>query len=311
MPDVAAIPLVPERFDADRFVLDCRGRALDCRPGRPVGAHVMGILNVTPDSFSDGGQYFDADDAVARAVEMRDEGAAIIDVGGESTRPAGSVYGEGAAKVAIEEELDRVLPVIEGIADRLPDTFISIDTYKPEVARAALEAGAHIVNDITGLRHYPETAEIAAEYGAPLVVMHSLGRPGAMPHTHDYDDVTGDVKDTLTEALSIAEAAGVPHIITDPGFGFGKTTEENLRLINRVDELLALERPVLVGISRKSTIGAVLSTNDEPAPIGERLYGSLGATAVAVMRGATLVRVHDVRPTVEMLRAMGATLQAR
>jgi len=311
MPDVAAIPLVPERFNADRFVLDCRGRALDCRPGRPVGAHVMGILNVTPDSFSDGGQYFDADDAVARAVEMRDEGAAIIDVGGESTRPAGSVYGEGAAKVAIEEELDRVLPVIEGIADRLPDTFISIDTYKPEVARAALEAGAHIVNDITGLRHYPETAEIAAEYGAPLVVMHSLGRPGAMPHTHDYDDVTGDVKDTLTEALSIAEAAGVPHIITDPGFGFGKTTEENLRLINRVDELLALERPVLVGISRKSTIGAVLSTNDEPTPIGERLYGSLGATAVAVMRGATLVRAHDVRPTVEMLRAMGATLQAR
>ena len=311
MPDVAAIPLVPERFDADRFVLDCRGRALDCRPGQPVGAHVMGILNVTPDSFSDGGQYFDADDAVARAVEMHDEGAAIIDVGGESTRPAGSVYGEGAAQVAIEEELDRVLPVIEGIADRLPDTFISIDTYKPEVARAALEAGAHIVNDITGLRHYPETAEIAAEYGAPLVVMHSLGRPGAMPHTHDYDDVTGDVKDTLTEALSIAEAAGVPHIITDPGFGFGKTTEENLRLINRVDELLALERPVLVGISRKSTIGAVLSTNDEPAPIGERLYGSLGATAVAVMRGATLVRVHDVRPTVEMLRAMGATLQAR
>lgn len=311
MPDVDFDALVPERFDAERFVLDCRGRALDCRPGQSLGAHVMGILNVTPDSFSDGGKYFDADDAVARAVEMFEEGAAIIDVGGESTRPAGSVYGEGAAKVAFEEELDRVIPVIEGIADRLPDTLISIDTYKPEVARAALEAGAHIVNDITGLRHYPETADVAAEHGAPLVVMHSLGRPGAMPHTHDYGDVTGEVKDSLTEALSIAEAAGVPHIITDPGFGFGKTKAENLRLINRVDELLALERPVLVGISRKSTIGAVLGTTDEPAPIGERLYGSLGATAVAVMRGATLVRTHDVRPTVEMLRAMGATLQER
>ena len=311
MPDVASDALAPERFNAERFVLDCRGRALDCRPGQPLGAHVMGILTVTPDSFSDGGQYVDADDAVARAAEMVEEGAAIIDVGGESTRPAGSVYGEGAAKVAVDEELDRVIPVIEGIADCLPDALISIDTYKPEVARAALEAGAHIVNDITGLRHYPETADVAAEYDAPLVVMHSLGWPGAMPHTHDYDDVTGEVKDSLTEALSIAEAAGVPHIITDPGFGFGKTTAENLRLINRVDELLALERPVLVGISRKSTIGAVLGTTDEPAPLGERLYGSLGATAVAVMRGATLVRTHDVRPTVEMLRAMGATLQER
>jgi len=311
MLDSARISLDTDAFDADRFVLDCRGRSLDCRPGQPVGAHVMGILNVTPDSFSDGGQFLDTDDAVARAAEMFDEGAAIIDVGGESTRPAGSVYGEGAAQVAREEELDRVIPVIEGIVERVPEALISIDTYKPEVARAALAAGAHIVNDITGLRHEPETADVAAEYGAPLVVMHSLGRPGAMPHTHDYDDVTGDVKDSLASSLSIAEAAGVPHIITDPGFGFGKTVEENLRLINRVDALLALDRPVLVGISRKSTIGAVLGTTDDPAPIGDRLYGSLGATAVAVLRGATLVRTHDVRPTMEMLRALGTTLQAR
>jgi dihydropteroate synthase len=270
----------------------------------------MGILNVTPDSFSDGGQFVDTGDAVARAAEMFDEGAAIIDVGGESTRPAGSVYGEGAAQVAREDELNRVIPVIEGIVNRVPEALISIDTYKPEVARAALDAGAHIVNDITGLRHYPETADVSAKYGAPLVVMHSLGRPGAMPHTHDYDDVAGDVKESLAASLSLAEAAGVPHIITDPGFGFGKTVEENLRLINRVDALLGLDRPVLVGISRKSTIGTVLGTPDEPVPIGERLFGSLGATAVAVMRGATLVRTHDVRPTVEMLRAVGATLQA-
>jgi dihydropteroate synthase len=311
MPEPASDVLSPDRFDADRFVLDCRGRPLDSRPGQPIGAHTMGILNVTPDSFSDGGQFLDADDAVARAQEMVDEGAAIIDVGGESTRPAGSVYGEGAAQVAREEELDRVIPVIEGIVERVPEVLISIDTYKPEVAQAALEAGAHIVNDITGLRHHPETADVAAEYGAPLVVMHSLGRPGAMPHTHDYDDVTGDVKESLESSLSIAEAAGVPHIVTDPGFGFGKTVEENLRLINRVDALLALDRPVLVGISRKSTIGAVLGTPDAPAPLGERLFGSLGATAVAVLRGATIVRTHDVRPTVEMLRALGATVQAR
>lgn len=306
----ASAPLSPDAYDAEQFVLDCRGRTLDCRPGNAAmnGAHVMGILNVTPDSFSDGGQFLDADDAIARAGEMLDEGAAIIDVGGESTRPSGSVYGEGAAKVAREEELGRVLPVIEGIRTRYPDALISIDTYKPEVARAALEAGAHLINDITGLRHHPETADVAAEMGAPLIVMHSLGRPGAMPHTYDYDDVTADVTSTLTDAVSIAKEAGVRHLITDPGFGFGKTVEENLRLINTVDELLALGYPVLVGISRKSTIGAVLGTDDEPAPIGERLYGSLGATAVAVMRGATLVRTHDVRPTVEMLRAMGATL---
>jgi dihydropteroate synthase len=308
-PPVAA--LIPDRFDARRFVLDCGGRPLDCRPGQPMGAHVMGILNVTPDSFSDGGQFLDAADAVARAEDMFEEGAAIIDVGGESTRPAGSVYGEGAAKVAREEELDRVLPVIEGIAERVPEALISIDTYKPDVARAALEAGAHIVNDITGLRHHPETAEVAAEYGAPLVVMHSLGRPGAMPHTHDYADVTSEVKASLETSLSTAEKAGVPHIIVDPGFGFGKTVAENLRLINQVNDFLALDRPVLIGISRKSTIGAVLGTVDEPAPIPERLYGSLGATAVAVLRGATLVRAHDVRPTVEMLRALGATLQER
>ena len=299
-----------DTYDAERFVLDCRDRTLDCRPGNPNlhGAHVMGILNVTPDSFSDGGQFLDADDAIARAGEMLDEGAAIIDVGGESTRPAGSVYGEGASAVAIEEELDRVLPVIHGIRDRFPEALISIDTYKPDVARAALEAGAHIINDITGLRHYPETADVAAEMGAPLVVMHSLGRPGAMPHTHDYDDVTTDVKDTLTDAVSIANDAGVRHIVTDPGFGFGKTAEENLRLINTVDALLDLGYPVLVGISRKSTIGAVLGREDDPAPTGERLYGSLGATAVAILRGATIVRTHDVQPTVEMLTVMGATL---
>jgi dihydropteroate synthase len=316
MPDPASVPagpFDPEAYPEDRFVLDCRGRSLDCRPGSPAvdGAHVMGILNVTPDSFSDGGKYVEVEDAVDRAAEMLNEGAAIIDVGGESTRPAGSVYGEGAAQVKADEELDRVLPVVEAIARRFPEALISIDTYKPPVARAAVEAGAHIINDITGLRHFPETAEVAAETGAPIVVMHSVGEPGALTHARTYDDVTDDVEDGVRSSVAIAEEAGVEHIVTDPGFGFGKSHAENLRLLNTVDRLVDLGRPVLVGISRKSTIGAVLGGEGDPEPVGERLYGTLGATAVAVMRGATLVRTHDVAATTEMLAVLGATMRER
>jgi len=296
-----------EAFDGDRFVLDCRGKRLDCRPGIPEGAHVMGILNVTPDSFSDGGRYIRVDDALRRAGEMVKEGAAIIDVGGESTRPRGAVYGEGAAAVPAEVERKRVIPVIEGIRSRFPEVLVSIDTYKPEVARAALDAGAHIVNDITGLRFGPEMATIAAEYGAPLVVMHSLGKPGALPHATGYRDVVQEVYEALKTAVTTAEQAGVAHVVTDPGFGFGKLPAENLMLLNRVDRFLSLGRPVLVGVSRKSTIGVVLGSTDSPVPPEGRLFGSLGATAVAVLRGATIVRTHDVRPTVEMLRVLAAT----
>lgn len=296
---------------AERFVLDCRGRTLDCRPGASHGAHVMGILNVTPDSFSDGGEYTTVEQAVERAAEMQDEGAVIIDVGGESSRPAGSVYGEGAAAVAVQEELDRVVPVVEAIVAELPDMLISVDTYKPAVARATLEAGAHLINDITGLRHHPETAEVAASFGAPIVVMHSLGRPGDMPHAEAYDDVVGAVKQSLTASIDTARKAGAEQIIVDPGFGFGKSVADNLTLVNATDALLALGYPVLIGVSRKSTVGAVLGTQDDPAPIGERLFGTLGVTAVAVLRGASLVRTHDVRPTVEMLRALGVTIHHR
>jgi dihydropteroate synthase len=267
----------------------------------------MGILNVTPDSFSDGGQFLALDDALRRTETILDEGAALIDVGGESSRPRGSVYGEGAEAVAAEAEKRRVLPVIEGIAKRFPEALISVDTYKPAVARAALEAGAHMINDITGLRYYPEMATVCAEAGAPLIVMHSLGRPGAMPHEHAYDDVIKDVQASLKRSVQVADEAGVRHIVVDPGFGFGKTVTENLRLLAETGVFLELGRPVLVGISRKSTIGAVLGRPDAPAPIGERLYGTLGATAVAVLRGATLVRTHDVRPAVELLRVLGAT----
>jgi dihydropteroate synthase len=264
----------------------------------------MGILNITPDSFSDGGQHLAVEDAVARAAEMLSEGAAILDIGGESTRP-------GADPVDVETERDRVLPVVEALAQRFPNALLSIDTYKPEVATAALAAGAHIVNDVTGLRHHPETAAVAADAGAPLIVMHSVNAPGDLTQTQAYNGVTDDVQQGLQTAIHTATEAGVDHVVTDPGFGFGKSVADNLHLLNTVDRLLALERPVLVGVSRKSTIGAVLSGTDK-APVGtdERLFGSLGATAVAVMRGATLVRTHDVAPTVEMLRVLGATLQA-
>jgi dihydropteroate synthase len=291
----------------DPFIIDCRGRPLDARPGR---AHVMGILNVTPDSFSDGGRHFGPDAALRRTEAMLKEGAVLIDVGGESTRPRGSVYGEGAAVVDAEEEKRRVLPVVEAIVARFPEALISVDTYKADVAEAALEAGAHVVNDVTGLRDGDGTARAAARHGAPLVVMHALGRPGAMPHSHTYGDVVEDVKASLAASVRTAEAAGVRDVVVDPGFGFGKSAEENLRLMGRLDAFLDLGRPVLIGISRKSTIGAVLGSKENPAPVGERLFGTLGATAVAVLRGASIVRTHDVRATADFLRVLTATAEA-
>jgi len=242
------------------------------------------------------------EDAVSRAAKMLSEGASIIDVGGESTRP-------GADPVSLAEEKDRVLPVIDAIVDRFPEALLSIDTYKPDVAQAALDAGAHIVNDVTGLRHHPEMAEVAAAADAPLVIMHSRGEPGDLTSPHEYADVTAEVRDALAQAAETAAEAGVSSILLDPGFGFGKSHADNLRLLNEVDELLTLERPILIGVSRKSTIGATLGTPSQPVPTDERLYGSLGATAVAVMRGATLVRAHDVAATVDMLTGLDATLR--
>ena len=294
----------------DRFILNCRNKTLDCRPGQSHGAHVMGILNVTPDSFSDGGEYLDISTSLHRVEEMIREGAVIIDVGGESTRPSGKTYGRGAEAVARDEERARVLPVIEAIHDRFPEVLISIDTYKPQVAREAVQAGAHIINDITGLRLYPETASIAAELQVPLILMHSLGRPGELPHQHTYDDVVMEVKDALEDAIKKGRAAGVSQMVTDPGFGFGKNPQENLRLINHIDDFLALGYPVLAGISRKSTIGIVLGEKGSPVPVTDRLFGTLGATAIAVLRGASIVRTHDVQPTVEMLKILAETANA-
>ncbi len=301
---------VKTKFDPNAFLLRVRGRTLDCTPGKPGGTHVMGILNVTPDSFSDGGAYVSVPAAVRRVGEMLDEGASIIDIGGESSRPRGKAYGAGAAAVPAREEIQRVLPVVEAAVDRFPEAILSIDTWKPEVAEAALAAGAHIVNDVTGLRYTTETATVAAGYNAPLVLMHAIGKPGDMPAQGAYADVAREVSASLADSVRRAEEAGVRHIIVDPGFGFGKSHEENLQLLGAAGDILELGRPVMIGVSRKSAIGALLGAPDEPVPIRERLFGSLGATAVGVLRGASVVRAHDVRPTAEFLRGMYAVLYA-
>lgn len=273
-------------------------------------AHVMGILNVTPDSFSDGGNYLTVDQAVARASEMIEEGAAIIDVGGASSRPKGKTYGEGAPLVPPEEEAGRVVPVISALSAQHPNVWISIDTSSSTVAAQSVAAGAHMINDITGLRAEPELADLAASENIPIVVMHSLGRPGMMPHGGDYRDVVDEVKRSLAESIAVAESRGVDQIIVDPGFGFGKSVQDNLRLIASLDVLLELQRPVMVGISRKSTVGAILGSPEATIQTSERLYGSLGATAVAILRGASIIRTHDVQPTTQMLKLMSATLSA-
>ncbi|MBO6574157.1 MAG: dihydropteroate synthase [Rhodothermales bacterium] len=288
----------------DPFVLDLRGHLLDCSPG---WVHVMGILNVTPDSFSDGGLYLDVDAAVERARTMADEGARLIDIGGASSRPRGRVYGEGAQVLSPEEEAARILPVIHGVSEAVPDVLISVDTFQGEVAAQALEAGAHLINDITALRHSPEIAGLVAERNAGLALMHSLGEVGGMPHSARYGDVVQEVADSLLDAAMQAESAGVRAIMLDPGFGFGKSVGDNLRLIAHCDRLVALGYPVLLGVSRKSSIGAALGSRDKPAPIEERLFGSLGATAVGVLRGASIVRTHDVAETAQMLRVLSAT----
>jgi len=290
------------------FLLDCRGKILDCRPGQEHGAHVMGVLNITPDSFSDGGNYMRRDDALRRVERMLSEGATLIDVGGESSRPQGAVYGEGAEVVSPEEELRRVLPVVEAVRQKFPEVILSVDTYKPRVAEEVLAAGAHMINDITGLRNSEKLAPVVAHFGASLVVMHAVGSPGAWVHEKGHSDIRQVVKTSLRRSRDVAWQAGVSHVVVDPGFGFGKTARENLQLVNHLDQLLPLKCPILVGISRKSTIGIMLSRDGVPAPVQERLFGTLGATAVAVMRGASIVRTNDNRRTVELLRGIGALM---
>jgi len=257
---------------------------------------VMGVVNVTPDSFSDGGVNFAPADAVASARRMLDEGAAIVDVGGESTRP-------GADGVSLDEELRRVVPVLE----ELQGAPVSIDTSKAEVARRALELGAELVNDVTALRGDPALAEVVAESGAYLCLMHMQGEPRTMQADPRYGDVVSEVAAFLAERLEAAVAAGIrdDRICLDPGIGFGKTVEHNFELLRRLEKLTALGRPVVIGFSRKSSLGKLLG--DPQATTGS-VAASVGAAVAAYERGATILRVHDVREHVEALAAARAAL---
>ncbi|OGI45774.1 MAG: dihydropteroate synthase [Candidatus Muproteobacteria bacterium RBG_16_65_34] len=279
-------PLAPR---PSPLILDCGGKPLNL--ARPT---VMGILNVTPDSFSDGGVFFDRAEAVAGAVRMAQEGAAIIDVGGESTRP-------GARPVSVQEELDRVVPVIEAIAKEIA-VPVSVDTSKPEVMRAAVAAGAGFINDVLALRA-DGALEAAAALATPVCLMHMLGEPRTMQDNPRYDDVVNDIRAFLEARIAACVAAGIARvrIVVDPGFGFGKTLEHNLELLRRLKEFAALGVPVLAGLSRKSMIGKALGL-----PVGRRAHASVALALLAVQNGAQIVRVHDVGPTVEALRMYAA-----
>lgn len=270
--------------------LDCAGRIL--KLDRP---RVMGIVNVTPDSFSDGGAHDTLEAAVAHGLKLAEEGADILDIGGESTRP-------GAAEVPVEEELRRVVPVIERLVKEtsLP---ISIDTFKPEVMRAAVQVGAGMINDVHGLRR-DGALEAAAALGVPVVLMHMQGEPRSMQDAPHYDDVVGDVHRFLAERIFAAEMAGIAkkNLIVDPGFGFGKNTQHNLALLAQLERFTELGVPVLAGLSRKRTLGEL--TGRDVA--SDRVAASVAAHLIAAQRGAAIVRVHDVAPTVDALKVWNA-----
>jgi len=267
-------------------------------PAHPF--RLMGVINVTPDSFSDGGEWFDGDAALAHAADLVADGADILDVGGESTRP-------GAAPVPEHEELRRVVPIVEAAAARHPSTQISVDTSKLAVARAALDAGATYVNDVTAFRADPGLAALTAERGADCCLMHMLGEPRTMQDDPRYEDVVSEVKAFLEARLAFAVAEGVPEdrIQLDPGIGFGKTLEHNLELLRRLDELAALGRPLVVGTSRKGFIGR-LTGRTTPA---DRVPGTLATNVLALERGASVFRVHDVRPARDALVVAAAMLR--
>jgi dihydropteroate synthase len=270
---------------------------------------LMGIVNVTPDSFSDGGAFLDAEAAIAHACALVEEGAEILDVGGESTRP-------GAQPVGGEEELRRVLPVLEGIAAAGLDAEVSIDTTKASVASAAIDAGATIVNDVSALRADPEMAAVVAERGVRCCLMHMLGKPRTMQADPRYADVVDDVRAFLEERLELAVAAGIDErrIMLDPGIGFGKTVAHNLALLDRLQELCSLGRPLLVGTSRKSFLGRIIADAagaSEPAGPDDRLPGTIATNVLAYERGASVFRVHDVAPVRAALAVAAATLGGR
>jgi dihydropteroate synthase len=275
----------------------------------PRHFRVMGVLNVTPDSFSDGGRYLSAGAALEHGARLLAEGADIVDVGGESTRP-------GAEPVSAREELARVLPVIEGLAGTHEGVRISIDTQKASVARAALEAGARFINDVSALRADPDMAGVLAASDAECCLMHMRGEPRTMQHDPSYGDVVDEVKAFLHERLAYAVDAGVleERVVLDPGIGFGKTLEHNLELLRRLSELLELGRPIAIGTSRKSFLGLIAARShalEEPLPPSARLAGTIASNVLAFERGASVFRVHDVGPVREALEVAAATLGSR
>ncbi len=261
---------------------------------------VMGILNVTPDSFSDGGQFFSLESALERARQLIREGADILDIGGESSRP-------GAQPVPAEEELRRVIPVIRAIRAE-SNVPISVDTYKASVAEAALEAGANMVNDISALRFDPQMVSVVARARVPVVLMHMQGEPRTMQQNPVYTDVVREIKEFLAERIAFAVACGVKRerILIDPGIGFGKTVAHNIEILRRLGELTELHCPIVIGTSRKSFIGWLGGTGAEPLPVDKRLEGTIASNVIAVLNGAQVVRVHDVAPLKRALAIVDA-----
>ena len=266
------------------MILSSKGRKLDL-----AAPQIMGILNVTPDSFSDGARYQHLDKALFHAEQMIRDGASIIDIGGESTRP-------GADEVSLDEELYRVIPVIERFASEL-DVWLSVDTYKPEVMNESIRAGAHLINDICALQE-PGALSVVAESGVPVCLMHMQGKPRTMQQAPHYNNLCGEVYAFFQERINTALVAGIKkeHLILDPGFGFGKTLEQNYELLGRLDHFHTLDLPLLVGMSRKSMIGQLLDR-----PVTERTAGSIAAALFAVQQGASIIRVHDVKETADAL----------
>jgi dihydropteroate synthase len=265
---------------------------------------IMGVVNVTPDSFSDGGVNFDRDSAVEHALKLVEDGADIIDIGGESTRPGAKVSGAETGAVTEKEELERVIPVITGVKKKNSKAVVSVDTYKAGVARRAVEAGAEIVNDVSGFLWDPKMAKTLAELKCGAVLMHMRGRPQEWRTLLPVSDIVTLVKRELRERTDAAVLAGMKRerIVIDPGFGFGKNHEENYPLLRRFEEFHQLHFPLLVGMSRKSFVGRALARNGIDAPVADRLYGTLAAETVAIMKGAHAIRTHDVRACTDAVR---------
>ncbi len=290
-PLAAAIARAVERRFTDEFDLPLRGRSLRCGR-RPL---IMGVLNLTPDSFSDGGLYEDPHTAIERAFTMVEEGADLIDVGAESTRP-------GARPVPAAEEIKRLTPVLRVLTDRLP-VPVSVDTMKPEVADRCLEMGVSILNDVSGMEFDRRTADVAARHGAALVINHMRGTPRTMLSGPRYEDPVAEITRTLRDRVEIARQAGVPEsrVVLDPGIGFGKRVEDNLDLLAKIEELRSLGRPLLLGCSRKSFLGELTGRS-----VSDRAFATAATTAHAALRGVKMVRVHDIKETVEVLGVLEA-----